>query len=54
MILKAKGFVIELTSPYIQSAWEFREKMVWTARLVACYNYLKKKMILKKKKNDYH
>ena len=38
-----KSLVVELGPPHAQSAWEFRGKMVWAARLVACCNYFSKK-----------
>ena len=44
---KAKGLVVELTSPHTQSVWGFREERVRTARLAAYCNYFSKK---KKKK----
>lgn len=38
-----KSLVVELTPLHVQNAWEFREKMVRTAGLTACCNYLLKK-----------
>ena len=42
-----KGLVTELTSPYVQSVWGFRGKMVRDTGSAACCNYFSKK----KKKN---
>lgn len=39
----AKGLLDELTLSHIQSIWGFREDMVRTAKLAACYNYFFKK-----------
>ena len=44
----AKGLVIKLASPHVQSAWEFWEEMIQTAGLAVCCNYLSKK-----KKKDW-
>ena len=43
--LLAKSLVTELTSPHVQSTWEFRGERVWVARLTVCYNYFKKKIL---------
>ena len=38
--LIAKGFVTELTFPYIQSVWGFKWRKIRTSKLAACCNYL--------------
>ena len=41
--LAAKYLVVELAPPYAQSAWRSGGKMVRTAGLAACCNYLLKR-----------
>ena len=48
----AKGLVVELVPPYVQSAWRSREERVWAARLVTCCNYFSRRRKKKKKKQE--
>ena len=48
--MSAKGLVVELAPPHIQSAWGFRGKRVRAAGLVTCCNYFSKKKKKGKKK----
>ena len=50
--MSAKGLVVELAPPHIQSAWGFRGKRVRAAGLVTCCNYFSKKKKKKKKKEE--
>ena len=45
--LFAKGLVVELAPPHVQSAWGSKREMVRTARLTVCCNYFSKKKNLK-------
>ena len=47
----AKGLVVELVPPHVQSAWRSREERVRAARLVTCCNYFSRKRKRKKEKN---
>ena len=46
----AKGLVVELVPPHVQSAWRSREERVRAAKLVTCCNYFSRKRKRKRKK----